>query len=517
MRQQGETPAPADDWWHRLYQEPAPVPAPAPDPLRPQSPTGGASLDEHFASATAVAAPITAPAGPPIRPRAWWEPEEAPALTGSAAPDPTVPAPGSAPEPPPAAPGRSGRDRTATAEGRVRPPSGPEPTADDGPSEPVQAAEPVLPPPLPGTGPMVFGSPSAEPPPEEPGAGAERVPPSVPEPPTADAPESAAAEGEGEGEASGPVPGVPDPRVPRALEAVSAPDGGGHPGYIGDGPPTYDADPTALPMADPEALDGLVPDTVLDGARYGTWTLRAASVRGDSARYRGDPRKDALLTARFGTGDNALVLIAVATGSRAAPDAHRAAADACRLIGGAVGRSHFRLTEDIRAGRRDDLRAGLHRLTDRSVSRLRALAAERGRAPDDYTAGLRCLLLTADPDCRHRIFFGIGPGGLFRLRDGAWAELEPAAVPPEYEDPAPPPPEPFRFRVCTARPGDTLLLCAPGLADPLREAPGLGIELARRWHSTDPPPPAAFLADVQLRVKGYADDRTAVAVYDTLG
>ncbi|MEU5164659.1 protein phosphatase 2C domain-containing protein [Streptomyces sp. NPDC020875] len=512
MRQQGETPAPADDWWHRLYQEPAPVPAPAPDPARPQSPTGGASLDDHFASATAVTAPTTAPAGPPIRPRAWWEPEEPPAPARSAAPGPAASAPASAPEPPPVVPERVVPDRPGTAEGRVPPPSAPEPSAADGPpSEPVEAAAPVLPPPLPGTGPVVFGSPPAEPSPGEPDDGAERVPPFAP-----DEPEPTTAAAEGESEASGPLPGVPDPRVPRAPGAVSAADGGAHPGYIGDGPPTYDADPTALPMADPEALDGLVPDTVVDGARYGTWTLRAASVRGDSARYRGDPRKDALLTARFGTGDNALVLIAVATGPRAAPDAHRAAADACRLIGGAVGRSHFRLTEDIRAGRRDDLRAGLHRLTDRSVSRLRALAAERGRAPDDYTAGLRCLLLTADPDCRHRIFFGIGPGGLFRLRDGAWEELEPAAVPPEYEDPAPPPPEPFRFRVCTARPGDTLLLCAPGLADPLREAPGLGAELARRWHATDPPPPAAFLTDVQLRVKGYADDRTAVAVYDTL-
>ncbi|MFE0426355.1 protein phosphatase 2C domain-containing protein, partial [Streptomyces sp. NPDC058953] len=328
---------------------------------------------------------------------------------------------------------------------------------------------------------------------------------------------------------SAPAPGVPDPRtpadtdVPNMLDIPDAPESvaDGHPGFIGDRPPTYDAEPTALPAADPERLGEPITDTVVDGARYGTWTLRAASVRGDSARYRGDPRKDALLTARFGTGDGALVLIAVATGPRVAPDAHRTAADACRLIGGAVGRSHARLSDDIRADRREDLGAGLHRLTDRVVGRLRADAAERGA--DDPAVGLRCLLLTADPRCRNRIFFGIGPGGLFRLRDGSWEDIEPAVPPagPRDDDgpadPPAPPYEPFRFRACAARPGDTLLLCGPGFADPLREAPGLGDELARRWHPGGPPGLAGFLADVQLRVKGYADDRTAVAVHDTPG
>ncbi|MGW7008752.1 protein phosphatase 2C domain-containing protein, partial [Streptomyces sp. NPDC054933] len=85
---------------------------------------------------------------------------------------------------------------------------------------------------------------------------------------------------------------------------------------MGDRPPTYDAEPTAWPSADPERLDGLVPDTVLDGARYGLLTVRAVSGRGDSARYRGAPRADALLTARFGSGDDALLFIAVGGGGR---------------------------------------------------------------------------------------------------------------------------------------------------------------------------------------------------------
>lgn len=288
---------------------------------------------------------------------------------------------------------------------------------------------------------------------------------------------------------------------------------------------------------------------MLDGARYGTYTLRAASVRGDSARYRGEPRRDALLTARFGRGEDGLVLVAVACGARATGSAHLAAADACRRIGEAVGRSHTRLADDMRAARRGDLKSGLHRLTDHSYGKLRARASELGLEPEEYTASLRCLLLPTDPRCRTRVFFGIGGGGLFRLRGGAWQDIEPPApepaavtggpvlgfgsVPSEtpggdrltldlgiptppspYAESKLPPAEPFRFRASVALPGDTLLLCTDGLAGPLRGEPALAGELAGRWASAEPPGLAEYLMDTCLRVKGYADDRTAVAVWE---
>ncbi|GGN32480.1 hypothetical protein GCM10011578_071180 [Streptomyces fuscichromogenes] len=317
--------------------------------------------------------------------------------------------------------------------------------------------------------------------------------------------------------------------------------------YVSSGPPTYDAEPTALPAADPDELDDLVADTVLDGARYGACTLRAVSQRGDSARFRGEPRRDALLTARFGTGEQALVLVAMATGARATPGAHRAAAEVCEWIARAVGRSHQRLTEDIQAARRGDLKSGLHRLTDRSLGKLRAGAAERGVAADEYAASLRCLLIPAHPQCRTRVFFGVGEGGLFRLRDGQWQDIEPRVdadtpgepvlgfgslpsetpqgdrltmdlgipTPPSPYEPAPEPPrDPFLFRASVARPGDALVMCTGGLADPLRGEPALCAYLARRWSGGTPPGLAAFLADAQVRVKGYADDRTAAAVWE---
>ncbi|MEW2299508.1 protein phosphatase 2C domain-containing protein [Streptomyces sp. NPDC006655] len=406
------------------------------------------------------------------------------------------------------------------------PPSTPVPpgTVPADPPPPTRAQPPVRPPEPPYSAPYAEAAPVPSPvTPDDSWPATPASPPAVPAEPPSSAPGSA----------------------PSSPLAASAPASSVE--YVGSGPPTYDAEPTAMPVADPDGLGDLVADTVLDGARYGACTLRAVSQRGDSARYRGEPRRDALLTARFGSGDQALILVAMATGARATPGAHRAAAEVCELIARAVGRSHQRLTEDIQAARRGDLKSGLHRLTDRSLGKLRASAAEQGVAPEEYTASLRCLLLPGHPQCRTRVFFGVGEGGLFRLRDGEWQDIEPRTdtdasgepvlgfgsppsetpsgdrltmdlgipTPPSPYEPAPEPPrDPFLFRASVARPGDALVMCTGGLAEPLRGEPAFCAYLARRWSGRTPPGLAAFLADAQVRVKGYADDRTAAAVWE---
>ncbi|MFE4797372.1 protein phosphatase 2C domain-containing protein [Streptomyces sp. NPDC056708] len=541
MSQQGERPAAhEDDWWRRLYDETA----------RDTGASNAAdSLDDRFDSASDAVSPgghggfdgtgegagllLPPPAvvpgtsaGPPLSPPPSTPPPTPVAPAGPAPSAPVVPEPVRvrAPWEPPVAPVRGpGASPAGSSQPRTFAappvPAGP-PAAADLPSGPELAPEPSIADGASAPAPPLPGRPGDEGP-AAPQASVSTVIAQAP------APESER---------------VPAP-TPAPLRPVM--------GHVGDRPPTYDAEPTTLPATVPQELDGLVADTVLDGAEYGTYTLRAASVRGDSARFRGEPRRDALLTVRFGTDRSALVLVAVATGARATERAHLAAADACRWIGGAVGRSHVRLSEDIRAGRRGDLKSGLHRLTDRSYGKLRARAAELGLEPQQYTAGLRCLLLSADPDCRTRVFFGAGTGGLLRLRDGVWQDLEPevpeagdisgeAAVgfgspspgsgpdgdhltmdpgiatpsSPYVEGPLAPPAEPFRFRASVARPGDTLLLCSSGLAEPLRSEPALAQELAERWTPDQAPGLATFLADTQLRVKGYSDDRTSVGVWE---
>ncbi|CAL9595142.1 protein phosphatase 2C domain-containing protein [Streptomyces sp. enrichment culture] len=519
MSQQGGRPTgpvPEDDWWGQLYDDSTPD----------TGPTATAdSLDDRFASAS-----------------------------GLAGPDPSA-------TPPPTAPG----DRTGAARGQTGPV--------------VRARAPWEPPPVVPTGPTTFPPPDPGPPPPH-GTTTSTTGVAAPTEGSADGPPTGAAEDtRPPQDARLPAPSHPPAGAPQdtrppvdapadtpLLVAPPTP----RVAHVGSGPPTYDPEPTALPQADPDGLGELVADTVLEGARCGSGTLRAASVRGDSARYRGEPRRDSLLVARFGTGEQALVLVAMATGARATAGAHRAAAEVCQWIARAVGRSHARLAEDIRSARRGDLKSGLHRLTDRSLGKLRAGAVEQGVAPEEYTATLRCLLLPADPACRTRVFFGVGAGGLFRLRDGVWQDIEPRVGevtgepvvgfgsppaetsgatpaasrgeapaaspagapaetpegdrltmdlgiprPPSPYEPAPGPPrEPFRFRASVARPGDTLLLCTGGLAEPLRGEPELAAHLGERWSGPQAPGLAAFLADAQVRVKGYADDRTAAAVWE---
>ncbi|MFE2417377.1 protein phosphatase 2C domain-containing protein [Streptomyces hokutonensis] len=565
-QQGGKPPGHEDDWWGQLYD----------DSTDDTGPTAAAdSLEDRFASAAgtvgegarAVPGAADEGAGPVAGPMAEGSRPGPGTVAEGSRPGPGTVAEGSRPGPgtvgeglrpvagsgvPAPRAGASGgagslRGGTADAEApghRPTPAPAPAPapaTRDDSSQSPAGRGAGTAP--SSGAAPFPPPSPPISPAPISP-APISPAPP-TPRPLRGDAPPAAPAYPPSPAALTGPPPNLPaltppPPQPPTPPPASLTLD------YVGSGPPTYDAEPTALPPADPDDLDDLVADTVLDGARYGSSTLRAASVRGDSARFRGEPRRDSLLTARFGVGEQALVLVAMATGARATPGAHRAAAEACHWIGRAVGRSHARLAEDIRAARRGDLKSGLHRLTDRSLGKLRASAAEQGIDPDEYAATLRCLLLPAHPECRTRVFFGVGPGGLFRLRDGEWQDIEPSAgeatgeavvgfgsqpaetpegdrltmdlgipTPPSPYEPAPEPPrEPFRFRASVARPGDTLLMCTGGLAEPLRGEPELSAHLAGRWSAVTPPGLAAFLADTQVRVKGYADDRTAAAVWE---
>ncbi|MFE2480897.1 protein phosphatase 2C domain-containing protein [Streptomyces sp. NPDC059389] len=562
MSQQG-----ADDWWQKLYETPEPDPAATPDPAD--------TLDTRFHSASSLTHQVPpqgqAPPGPQgVPPEAGAgaglpgvppEPPGAPSHSvlprprREAGPEPVPPPPRDPREPgttgyglgsvtvPPVLPEERPEERPEPPLGRFGAPPGP-PAAGAFPERIPEGDTGT--PPRPGTDGV--RAPAA-------GTGAPGAVPPVSAPASVPAPAPASALPPGPGSGPGPqagheppaVPGhVPDPRAGAAAEddrdadppapwevpgagrrpgaaplAVSGTPVAGEPwdgagggerpavGFLGDRAPTYAAEPGALPLADPGALEDLVPDTVLEGARHGACTLRATSVRGDSARFRGEARRDFLLTARFGTGDDALVLVALAGGDRAAPGAAEAAAELCRWIASAVGRSRERLADDIRAGRRDALCSGLQRLTDRGYGRLRARAAELGLPEEAYTAGLRVLLLPIDPECKTRVCFGSGAGGLFRLRGGTWEDLEPPRA-----EPAESGADQFRFRAAMARPGDTLLLCSGGLADPMREEGLLPAELAARWADREPPGLAVFLADTQLRLKGYADDRTAAAVWE---
>ncbi|MGX9919393.1 protein phosphatase 2C domain-containing protein [Streptomyces sp. NPDC002248] len=499
-----------------VRDEPAPPPPRVPRHALPPSPPQRAEEDPAPTTQGNPDQPPSPPGGP--APRRGAPPRTDNAATAPAPPLPPRPVPGLPPGGPawPGTGAESTASPTAPSQAPVPPPS------------PAASSSASVPPPSPAA-----PSPASVPPPPPAASSPALVPPpspTAPSPAPVPPPSPRAQRSASSGESARPGPGETFPEASGPPAAPSVP-------YVGDRPPTYEAEPTALAESDPGALDAYVPDTVLEGGRFGGSTLRAVSQRGDSARYRGEARRDALLVVRFGAGEDGIVLVATATGARACPEAHRAATEAVRSIAAAVGRSHRRLADDIRAARRGDLKSGLHRLTDRTLGRLRAAAAERGLAPEEYTASLRCLLLPTDAQCRTRVFFGAGEGGLFRLRGGELRDIEPE-VPTEGQprsgpeagaltlDPGigrPPSPyapveeprrEPFRFHASIARSGDVLLLCGTGLAEPLRGSPPLASRLAEEWSAPEPPGLAAFLATSQTRVKGYADDRTLAAVWE---
>ncbi|MFJ5231814.1 protein phosphatase 2C domain-containing protein [Kitasatospora sp. NPDC088391] len=507
MNQQGAPgqPRPDDAWWHTVYAGPAGT---LPD--TPAATADSSTVDDWFSTAADLIGQQRTTPPPPPPPPPTAEPstgdEGGDGATGTVpGPRPRSWAEAAWPDldSPPAEAAEAAEAAAPTA------PAGPTPTLAD---LPVAPPEPPSVPPRPAAPPavepvrseVVLAKPAApRPEPQQP------EPQSEPEPGRA---EPVAAET--------PAPVVPPERgapwTGRA-EPPAVP-------HVGERPPTYEAEPTALAPADPAGLADVVPDTAIDGARFAATTLRAVSIRGDSARYRGEPRRDALLTVRFGEGEDALVLAVLAAPARRANAqwGSAAAVEAARQLATAIGRSRAELAADLRAGARDRLRYGLQRIALQSAVRLRSAAEsedpESGPPPEE-TAALHCLLMSTDPAATHRAAFGTGPGGLYLLRSGHWIDAYAARLlhHPDGQPPLPPAampaPRPFRFRLVPATSGDILLLCTPGLAAPIAEEPAVAHFLSSHWAHPHPPGTVDFLRQIQVRAKGYADDRTAAAVW----
>jgi len=324
-----------------------------------------------------------------------------------------------------------------------------------------------------------------------------------------------------------PVPPLPSaapnrPTAPPTVPRITVPAARPLPPRAGEPASDDEPEPAALPAADPDLLVGMVPDTALDGARYGTMTLRAASVRGDRARRRGEVRADRLLTLRFGEGSEALLLVVMATPPP--EESPSVADDACRQLAASVGRSRSELLADLRVGAQERLRYGLQRLTARAAVRLQRVPESGSSTELSGTGGsLHALLAPLDPTSRLRAGFGLGPGGLLLLGDDAWYDAYAGRRLVGSQQPngggadrtaVPRSPDRFRFRVVVPEPGDVLLLCSEGLDQPLREEPAVSDFLADHWAHPHPPGQVDFLRQIQVRAEGYAADRTAAAIWE---
>ncbi|MBV2153419.1 hypothetical protein [Kitasatospora sp. SUK 42] len=528
---------PDDGWWDTVYDGPAGT---LPD--TPHADPGDGSVDDWFDTAAGLIGQQRT-AEPELEPE--LEPEAEPPAARDSIDDWFDTAVGVIEGTAEGATGGTawiGRQRTSpesrqfpapsVAADAPQPEPEPEPEPEPAPA-PAPASEPEVPPtPVSLEKPAPEPAPEPEPEPEpapEPPAAQEPAEEPVPEPtpePTPEPEPDHAPQPDPE-----PAPAVPDPRLairsPRADAGPAVP-------HVGGRPPTYGPEPTAVPEADPNALGAVVPDTALEGAQYGTTVLRAVSVRGDSARYRGEPRRDGLLVTRFGDGPDGLLLAVLAgfdrtggggedgggeDGALSAGAVATGTGEACRQLAAAIGRSRAGLSADLRDGARDRLRYGLQRLATSAAAPLRALAPREEGDDSPSPASLHCLLVSLDPAAGYRAAFGVGPGGLYLLRSGHWIDAYAARLlhHPDGQPSAPeapvPDPRPFRFRLVPATPGDILLLCAPGLARPIADEPAVAHFLSSHWAHPHPPGTVDFLRQVQVRAKGYADDRTAAAIW----
>ncbi|WP_406372387.1 protein phosphatase 2C domain-containing protein [Streptomyces sp. NBC_00647] len=336
----------------------------------------------------------------------------------------------------------------------------------------------------------------------------EKAPPPSSYEPTPPAP------GPGSGSVTGPAPEKPAARV-MTLPTLGAPF------HSGPKPPLYAPEPLELPSVRQDPTAALTPDMVVDGAGYGALTVRAASVRGDSHRYQGEPRQDSLAVVRLGApGAEGLLLLAVADGVGSAARSHVGSQEACRLAAIELDSLSAELSEALRSG--DQPRFAV--LADTAVGRVATLLAHRAREHGDdpaaYATTLRALLVPLDLRVRTRGFLAVGDGGTALLRDGAWnlsltdpehdgdgmIDTRTAALPHGHR---------ARARLLApALPGDVLVLCTDGLSTPLAGDAGMRDFLGSGWGNGTAPAPADFLWQLQYRVKSYDDDRTAVVLWE---
>ncbi|WP_326661524.1 protein phosphatase 2C domain-containing protein [Streptomyces sp. NBC_00385] len=297
----------------------------------------------------------------------------------------------------------------------------------------------------------------------------------------------------------------------------------GDPPHSGKRPPSYAPVPQGLRSAGEDPAAAVLPDIVVDGAAYGPLTVRAASVRGDSHRYLGEPRQDALCVTRIGGPDSGeLLLLAVADGVGSAARSHVGSNEVCRHAAVYLDRVAGDLLGALRS---DDLPA-FTALANEAVGSIAVLLAdlahrEGQHRPEAYATTLRILLVPLDPAVRTRGYMAVGDGGTALLRSGAW-QLDVT----QEEDPeasgmidtrtaALPLARTAVTRLLgPAAPGDVLVLSTDGLSTPLSGDQGMRDFLSGAWGAGTVPGPADFLWQSQFRVKSYDDDRSVVVLWE---
>ncbi|MFE1906460.1 protein phosphatase 2C domain-containing protein [Streptomyces gardneri] len=342
-----------------------------------------------------------------------------------------------------------------------------------------------------------------------------RAEPTTEETPGAQSPGAEAPGAEGAGAEAAAAQQTPRP-VPPTL---------GVPAHSGRRPPSYPPVPQGRPRVSDDPTAAVLPDIVLDGAAYPPLTVRAASVRGDSHRYHGEPRQDSLGVSLLGEpGPGELLMLAVADGVGSASLSHVGSSSVCRWAAWAFAHHAQELYEALAAGAAAHFAELATFVVERLADKLARNAKSRSHDPASHATTLRVLLVPRDPSIRTRGLLTVGDGGIALLRDGRW-DLDPGGTSEasgagdgviDTRTAALPLSRTAETRLLTTRPGDVLVLSTDGLSTPLAGESEMRDFFGSAWGGGSVPEPADFLWQFQYRVKSYDDDRTGVVLWEAL-
>lgn len=272
--------------------------------------------------------------------------------------------------------------------------------------------------------------------------------------------------------------------------------------------------------SDPRGLPGerfKVPDTLLDGADLPSLAIRGASLRGDEHRYFGTTRQDAMGIWHVADGRTQAYLACVADGVGSEPLSQYGSALACDLARDEV---HLRLSALFAAepGR------GLSELcTDLAADLAEQLTAQ-ANSLDVPARELSTTLVAAvveaqpaDQERRRCVVFAIGDSPAFLLRAGrfipAFADQHDTEITSTATSALPTAVGQVAAVPGELAPGDVLMICTDGLANPMRNQATVD-QLAAWWGGGDVPSIPEFGWQMSFRVKSYGDDRTAVCFWN---
>ncbi|HEX2145829.1 MAG TPA: protein phosphatase 2C domain-containing protein, partial [Glycomyces sp.] len=243
------------------------------------------------------------------------------------------------------------------------------------------------------------------------------------------------------------------------------------------------------------------PDTVLDQGRIGDIAVLASAARGSKHRFEGTARQDAAIAS---AAAGSWALAAVADGVGSVPESQRASKAAVRW---AVAALAHRLETAEQEPRK--LARAVFRVANQKLGKLLG---------PKTTLAVAAVAASPEPDGRYRSWVaGVGDSPVYFLREGRLAPVFDLEREDEFGTFTAAMPDRelgshLRFEEALIRPGDALALVSDGIGDLL----GASSEEPKRYFAANwsvPPSPMDFMRHVQVRSRGFDDDRSAAVLW----